>query len=122
MLESTVFKAPTKWLLKGSYLYASFRFPVIRFDAPTLLSFSGCTHAHAKCPPVNAVAVTQLACLLKEKKVNDKTSGGQGHVVNKSCKDERILVSCSVFGSLLADGSYARRPCFRLLEKLVHVA
>ena len=24
--------------------------PAIRFDAPTLLSFSECTHAHAKCP------------------------------------------------------------------------
>ena len=33
-------------------LGASFRFPAIRFDAPTLLSFSGFTHAHAKCPPV----------------------------------------------------------------------
>ena len=33
-------------------LRASFRFPAIRFDAPTLLWFSGCTHAHAKCPPV----------------------------------------------------------------------
>ena len=33
-------------------LRASFRFPAIRFDAPTLLSFSGCTHGHAKCPPV----------------------------------------------------------------------
>ena len=30
----------------------SFRFPAIRFDAPTQLSFSGCTHAYAKCPPV----------------------------------------------------------------------
>ena len=33
-------------------LRASFLFPAIRFDAPTLLSFSGFTHAHAKCPPV----------------------------------------------------------------------
>ena len=33
------------------------RFPAIRFDAPTLLSFSGCTHAHAKCPPVHFNAV-----------------------------------------------------------------
>ena len=33
-------------------LRASFRFPAIRFDAPTLLSFSGFTHAHAKGPPV----------------------------------------------------------------------
>ena len=33
-------------------LRASFRFPAIRFDAPKLLSFSGFTHAHAKCPPV----------------------------------------------------------------------
>ena len=33
-------------------LRASFRFPAIRFDAPTLLSFRGFTHAHAKCPPV----------------------------------------------------------------------
>ena len=33
-------------------LRASFRFPAIRFDVPTLLSFSGFTHAHAKCPPV----------------------------------------------------------------------
>ena len=51
------------------------------------------------------------------KKKKNKTCGGQGYVVNKTCKDELILVSCSVFGSLLADGSYARRPCFRLLEK-----
>ena len=34
-------------------LRAIFRFPAIRFDAPTLLSFSGFTHAHAKCPPVH---------------------------------------------------------------------
>ena len=33
-------------------LRASFRFRAIRFDAPTLLSFSGFTHARAKCPPV----------------------------------------------------------------------
>ena len=33
-------------------LRASFRFPAIRFAAPTLLSFGGFTHAHAKCPPV----------------------------------------------------------------------
>ena len=30
-----------------------FQFSVIRFDAPTLLSFSVCTHAHANCPPVD---------------------------------------------------------------------
>ena len=29
-----------------------FRFPAIRFEAPTLLTFSRCTHAPAKCPPV----------------------------------------------------------------------
>ena len=57
-----------------------------------------------------------------KKKMNDKTSGGQGYVVNKTCRDERILVSCGVFGCLLADGSYARGPCFRLLEKLVYDA
>ena len=33
-------------------LHASFRFPAARFDATTLLSFSGFTHAHSKCPPV----------------------------------------------------------------------
>ena len=33
-------------------LRASFRSPAIRFAAPTLLSFGGFTHAHAKCPPV----------------------------------------------------------------------
>jgi len=60
--------------------------------------------------------------LVERKKMKDKTSGGQSYVVNKTCKDERILVSCSVLGSLLADGSYARRPCFRLLEKLVYDA
>ena len=38
-------------------LRASFRFPAIRFDAPTLLSFSGCKHAHAKCPSVHFNAV-----------------------------------------------------------------
>ena len=37
-------------------LRASFRFPVIRFDAPTLLSFSGFTHAHAKCPSVLGIS------------------------------------------------------------------
>ena len=60
--ESTVFKAPTKWLLKGPYLYASFQFPAIRFDAPMLLSFSGCTHAHAKCPPVHLKSLTNKHC------------------------------------------------------------
>ena len=34
-------------------LRASFQFPAIRFDAPTLLSFSGFTYVHAKCPPVD---------------------------------------------------------------------
>ena len=41
-------------------LRASFRFPAIRFDAPTLLSFSGFTHAHAKCPPVLQASLMQL--------------------------------------------------------------
>ena len=36
-------------------LRASFRFPAIRFDASTLLLFSGFTHAHVKCPPVITV-------------------------------------------------------------------
>ena len=36
---------------KTVIVHASFPFPAIRFDAPTLLSFSGFTHAHAKCPP-----------------------------------------------------------------------
>ena len=63
--ESTVFKAPMKWLLKGLYLYASFWFPAIRFDVPTLLSFSGYTHAHAKCPPVVTVRkLTAHVCKL----------------------------------------------------------
>jgi len=35
-----------------TFIHESFRFPAIRFDAPTLLSFSGYTYAHAKCPPV----------------------------------------------------------------------
>ena len=43
-------------------LRASFRFPAIRFDAPTLLSFSGCTHAHAKCPPVQTAMETRGFC------------------------------------------------------------
>ena len=30
---------------------ASFRFPTIRFDAPTPKSFRGFTDAHIKCPP-----------------------------------------------------------------------
>ena len=30
-----------------------FQFHAIRFDTPTLLSFSGCTCAHANCPPVD---------------------------------------------------------------------
>ena len=33
-------------------LRVGFRFPAIRFDAPKLLSFSGFTNSHAKCPPV----------------------------------------------------------------------
>ena len=33
-------------------LRASFRFPAIRYDAPTLLSFSRFTHTQTKCPPV----------------------------------------------------------------------
>ena len=39
-------------------LRASFRFSAIRFNASTLLSFSGFTHAHAKCPPVNETSMT----------------------------------------------------------------
>ena len=52
-------------------LRASFRFPAIRFDASTLLLFSGFTHAHAKCPPVPmllclhwVILVGLLLCLL----------------------------------------------------------
>ena len=41
-------------------LRASSRFPAIRFDAPTLLSFSGFTHAHAKCPPVMIVIYNHI--------------------------------------------------------------
>ena len=41
-------------------LRASFRFPAIRFDASTLLSFSGCTHAHAKCPPIHVMFVLEV--------------------------------------------------------------
>ena len=44
-------------------LRASFRFPAIRFDAPKLLSFSGFTHAHAKCPPVSYVYLREHAQL-----------------------------------------------------------
>ena len=51
-------KHQRKGTVKGTYLYASFRFPAIRFDAPMLLSFSGCTHGHAKCPPVIASTLT----------------------------------------------------------------
>ena len=45
-------------------LGASFRFPAIRFDAPTLLSFSGFTYTHAKCPPVgkSVVSVCKMTC------------------------------------------------------------
>ena len=42
-------------------LRASFRFPAIRFDAPTLLSFSGFTHAHAKCPPVSGTLISDTS-------------------------------------------------------------
>ena len=41
-------------------LHASFRFPAITFDAHTLLSFSGSTHAHAKCPPVMCISFPVL--------------------------------------------------------------
>ena len=43
-------------------LRASFRFPAIRFDGPTLLSFSGFTHAHAKCPPVRRKHMFNKLC------------------------------------------------------------
>ena len=59
----SVFKAPTKWPLKGLKLYASFRFAAIRFDAPTLLSFGGCTHAHAKCPSVDEHSLVVRKCI-----------------------------------------------------------
>ena len=45
-------QSTNEMVFKRTVKYTSFRFPSIRFDAPTLLSFSGCTHAHAKCPPV----------------------------------------------------------------------
>ena len=35
-----------------------FSISTIRFDALTLLSFSGCTHSHAKCPPVGITNVS----------------------------------------------------------------
>ena len=41
-----------------AYLYASFRFPAIRFDAPT---FKGYRHARAKCPPVVLNALLGIA-------------------------------------------------------------
>ena len=44
-------------------LRASFRFPAIRFAAPTLLSFGGFTHAHAKCPPVDLCKRTAYVCV-----------------------------------------------------------
>ena len=46
-------------------LHASFRFPAIRFAAPTLLSFGGFTHAHAKCPPVGPQTLTSCNCFSK---------------------------------------------------------
>ena len=39
--------------LKGTETLREFSISPIKFDAPTLLSFSGCTHEHSKCPPVN---------------------------------------------------------------------
>ena len=45
---------------RNAIFCASFHFPAIRFDAPTLLSFIGCAHAHVKCPPVGLLACYQV--------------------------------------------------------------
>ena len=56
-------------------LRASFRFPAIRFDAPKLLSFSGFTHAHAKCPPVGQpILVPRASCSVSRRGLNRRTS------------------------------------------------
>ena len=70
-------------------LRASFRFPAIRFDAPTLLSFSGFTHAHAKCPPVTRVYTTEFreTALIKFASEISKTS----FVKESISKDIRVL-------------------------------
>ena len=51
--------------LKRTVTQREFSFPAIRFDAPTLLSFSGCMHAHAKCPPVVPPVSTKLSHKMK---------------------------------------------------------
>ena len=95
-----MFKAPTKWLLKGPYLYASFRFPAIRFDAPTLLSFSGCTHAHAKCPPVSLMNMFGIGqcktrttdyCFSTCKWERDNNSPTVSHLKNNGSQSLRSL-------------------------------
>ena len=48
--ESTVFKAPTKWLLKGLYLYPSFDFPPSDLMRPRY-----CRPAHARMRMQNAL-------------------------------------------------------------------
>ena len=61
------------------------------------------------------MAVAQLACLLKEKKMKDKTSGGQGYVVNKHVRMSGYWLA-AVFWEVCL------QTCFRLLEKLVYDA
>ena len=55
-------------------LRTSFRFPAIRFDAPTLLPFSGLTHAHAKCPPVGWFSLSFVSSPQDTKEIEDQSS------------------------------------------------
>ena len=92
-------------------LRASFRFPAIRFDAPTLLSFSGFTHAHAKCPPVrkcNLTWETGSERLKQSLHEVSKTSGRYAtlsscqpkiykQTIKQDLNSKRILIPLSLF-------------------------
>ena len=64
-------------------LRASFRFRAIRFDAPTLLSFSGFTHARAKCPPVVELSLAR-SLALRARRSYDRATRSKARLVSKS--------------------------------------
>ena len=103
-------------------LRASFRFPAIRFDASTLLSFSGFTHAHAKCP---SVVVGRLGRRRKKKARGARWEGEplrrwQSYLhdsskVSKSCKSYISTVLHEIFAGV----NFCALAIFCVLRELI---
>ena len=81
-------------------LRASFRFPAIRFDAPTLLSFSGFTHAHAKCPPVTTATPCALPRLKWHSMLKMGRRNSMGRHTGHYCKPLIYVLNSSLICSL----------------------